>query len=164
MQRQIQMLCYLESKACVDFLSVGDWPWVSRIWLKNSNLKSNNIFKLSSVFLVLVYKFNYIFNVLLVNKLGLFKHWKYFLRFDVKFFKPFSYDYIFCYYPWNYSYLCLKKYDDRVIVDTGDVMSERHERIGRRIWINLSRLDEKDIVFELRLQFSFLGNGLQCKN
>jgi hypothetical protein len=56
------------------------------------------------------------------------------------------YDVIVCYYAWHYCLLKLDRLAEKVIVDTGDVMADRHERIGVRRSISLASDDERSVL------------------
>ena len=56
------------------------------------------------------------------------------------------YDAIVCYYAWHHRLLRLERAGAKVIVDTGDVMADRHERIGARRWISMTLEDEKAVL------------------
>ncbi|HEX4039813.1 MAG TPA: glycosyltransferase [Acidobacteriaceae bacterium] len=53
-----------------------------------------------------------------------------------------KYDRIVCYYAWHFQLLSLHRAGAKVVVDTSDVMADRHERIGTRRWISLTAADE----------------------
>jgi glycosyl transferase family 1 len=56
------------------------------------------------------------------------------------------YDLILCFYPWLHRLLRLERGGAKVIVDTGDIMADRHERTGARRWISLTAKDERDVL------------------
>lgn len=60
------------------------------------------------------------------------------------------YDRVVCYYAWHYHLLSLKRAGAKVVVDTGDVMADRHERIGARRWITLTAADEGAVLRSAR--------------
>jgi hypothetical protein len=56
------------------------------------------------------------------------------------------YDLILCFYPWLHRLLDLERAGDKVIVDTGDIMADRHERTGARRWISMASKDERSVL------------------
>ena len=148
MQRQHQWLKALCTAfpGRVDFLSLGSSPASARNWLKERGM---NITVLGGPF-ALVARLNamawYYGGVVLCNKL----RWVDCFRFPFRTPLPHTwlrrYSTIVCYYAWNYHLLCLHRAGTRVLVDLGDIMADRHERVGRRRWISLAKKDELAIV------------------
>jgi hypothetical protein len=56
------------------------------------------------------------------------------------------YHLIVCFYPWAFLLLDLRRAGSRVAVDLGDVMADRHQRIGVRRWISLASDQERAIL------------------
>lgn len=55
------------------------------------------------------------------------------------------YNAIVCYYPWGHRLLRLDRAAGKVIMDLGDIMADRHERVGVRRWITLTAKDENAV-------------------
>jgi hypothetical protein len=83
---------------------------------------------------------------LLACKLGWTRHFPFLMTTPLPAAMARRYDRIFCYYPWGVILLGLKRFGDAVAVNLGDVMADRHARIGMRRWISLSPADERRIV------------------
>lgn len=84
---------------------------------------------------------------LLACKLGWTAHFPFLVTTPLPHGMARRYDRIFCYYPWGVILLGLDRFGDAVSVNLGDVMAERHARIGMRRWISLSRRDEQRVVY-----------------
>ena len=55
------------------------------------------------------------------------------------------YSVIVCYYPWGHRLLRLDRAGGKVIMDLGDIMADRHERVGARRWITMTSKDENAV-------------------
>ncbi|HEY2469953.1 MAG TPA: glycosyltransferase [Terracidiphilus sp.] len=55
------------------------------------------------------------------------------------------YSVIVCYYPWGHRLLRLDRAGNKVIMDLGDIMADRHERVGARRWITMTTKDENAV-------------------
>ncbi len=148
MQRQHQVLAALcqEFPGRVDFLALAATPASARAWLSQVGLNA----KVLDGLFVTMARLNamawYYGNVVACNGLKLVD------QFRCPFITPLpravlsSYSRVVCYYAWAYLLLALIRAGDRVLVDLGDVMADRHERIGIRRWISLASADERSIV------------------
>ncbi|MGA8111902.1 MAG: glycosyltransferase [Acidobacteriaceae bacterium] len=56
------------------------------------------------------------------------------------------YDVIVCYYVWPWHLLGLERAGRKVVVDTGDVMADRHERLGSRRWVSVTQQREGAVL------------------
>ncbi len=130
----------------VDVLSLAASATKSRAWLRN---KGFNVNLLRGVF-PFVARWNTIAwyggGVILCNKL----RWINRFRFPLRTPMPDSwfrrYDLILCFYPWIHPLLGLERGGGKVIVDTGDIMADRHDRTGARRWISIRAQDERNIL------------------
>lgn len=148
LQRQIQWLHMLAALAPhgFDVLSLGAPPWRMRRWLERAGLRARVLSGPRACLAWMNFMAWYAGGVVLCNKL----RWARYFRF------PFTtplprptldrYERIVCYYPWAFHLLGLGRAESRVVLDTGDVMAQRHERIGTRRWISLSPQDEATLV------------------
>lgn len=148
MQRQHQWLLAL-CKAFpghVDFLSLGSSPASARNWFKARGM---NITVLDGPF-ALAARLNamawYYGGAVLCNKLRWVDRFRFPLRTPIPNTWLRRYRTIVCYYAWNYHLLGLQRAGTRVLIDLGDIMADRHERVGMRRWISLARNDELAIV------------------
>jgi len=130
----------------VDLLSLGAFPSVARKWLRNVGLQVRVLdgsYPLLACVNCIAW---YGGGVVVCNKLRWMKRF----YFPVATPLPQSwidlYDRIVAYYVWPYHLLRLDRAGGKVVVDTGDIMADRHERIGVRRWISLRAGDEKAVL------------------
>lgn len=148
MQRQhqwLQALC-TAFPGRVDFLSLGSSPVSARNWVKERGM---NITVLEGPF-ALIARLNamawYYGGAVLCNKLRWVDRFRFPFRTPIPNAWLRRYRTIVCYYAWNYQLLGLHRAGTRVLIDLGDIMADRHERVGVRRWISLARNDELAIV------------------
>jgi hypothetical protein len=148
MQRQHQWLKVLcvAFPGRVDFLSLGDSPASARNWLVAKGLDIRVLDCPFAMVAGLNARAWYYGGAVLCNKL----RWANRFRFPVRTPVPSAwlqrYRKIVCYYAWSYHLLCLQCAGERVLVDLGDIMADRHERVGVRRWISLAREDELSVI------------------
>ncbi len=144
-QRQLlAALCSLYES--VDLLSAGASIRRARAWVKDAGFRVN---VLGGFYPRLVRSNTVLWyggGVLLCNK----------LRWMDRFYFPFRtplpaswierYSTIVCYYAWHHRMLRLERAGAKVVVDTGDVMADRHQRTGARRWITLTAADEGAVL------------------
>jgi len=148
LQRQRQTLSVMCSlyEGAVDVLSLGASPASMRRWLSNVRLSAT---VLDSAYARLAHLNTtawYGGSVILCNKLRWIDRFRFPLRTPLPQSWIDRYNTILCYYPWAYCLLRLERGGHKVVVDLGDVMAERHERIGTRRWISLDTRDERSIL------------------
>jgi len=140
---QLQLLKALCSVyETVDLLSAGASNRQAREWLKNAGLQVNvlegfypSLVRLNSILW-------YGGGVILCNRLRLIDRFCFPIQTPLPQSWIEKYDKIVCYYAWHHRLLRLDRAGEKVVVDTGDVMAERHERTGARRWITLRAADE----------------------
>jgi hypothetical protein len=130
----------------VDLLSMGATPNAARKWVRTHGLPVNILSGLYAHVACLNTIAWYGVGAILCNK----------LRWIDRFYMPIHtplpasfierYDVIVCYYPWLHRLLNLDRAGRKVVVCTGDVMADRHERIGARRWITLDARDEAAVL------------------
>lgn len=147
LRRQEQFLHFMERNGVdVDFLSaISGCVDVSK-WANQNSLKISFWGGLYGFYVRSIYFLWRAINEVLCNKICLYEDFKtpyciYFPRIFAK-----KYDLIVCYYPWMYCLLGLSRFGEKVLVDLGDVMSNRHKRIGVKTWISLALDDERAII------------------
>jgi len=140
-QQILAALCALYPGA-VDVLALGASPSRSRTWLQERNL---DVHLLQGWFARLA-RWNallwYVGGVLFCNKLRWTRHFGFPLRTPLPQSWISRYKLILCFYPWAYRLAALERAGAKVIVDTGDVMANRHQRCEARRWISLASRDE----------------------
>lgn len=147
-QQQWQLLSMLVARYGdeVDLLSLGASAATARKWVRNTGLRLNVLDGLYAVAAHLNATLWYGGGVILCNKL----RWTDRFRFPLRTPLPQSwverYALIVCYYPWGHRLLRLDRAGNKVIMDLGDVMADRHERIGTRRWISMAEEDERAIL------------------
>ena len=147
-RRQQQLLDALceTFQGSVDVLSLAASVTKSRAWLRDKGFKVN---LLRGIF-PFVARWNTIAwyggGVILCNKLRWIDRFRFLFRTPLpeSWFR--RYDLILCFYPWIHRLLGLERGGAKVIVDTGDIMADRHERTGARRWISMTAQDERDVL------------------
>jgi len=142
----LSTLCSIHGNS-VDLLSLGASPATARQWLTQARLPVTVL----SGFYPLVARVNttlwYGGGVLLCNKLRWVDRFYFLLRTPLPRVWVDHYDIIVCYYPWPHRLLRLERAAHKVVADLGDVMADRHERIGIRRWISITATEEKAIFY-----------------
>jgi hypothetical protein len=146
LQRQIlAALCATYGKS-VDLLSLGAPAGRARNWLRDAGLSINVL----QGFWPWIARLNatlwYGGGVILCNKLRWIDRFYFPLQTPLPRRRIERYDVIVCFYPWAHRLLRLERAGRKVVVCTGDVMADRHERIGARRWISLQSSDERSIL------------------
>jgi len=151
-QQQHQILSTLCSiyRDSVDMLSLGATPATARHWLKDAGLPVN----VTDGFYPMAARLNttlwYGGGVVLCNKLRWIDRFCFPLRTPLPRSWVERYATIVCYYPWGHRLLRLDRAGNKVIMDLGDVMANRHKRIGKRRWISMASKDEAAILHSSR--------------
>jgi len=141
----LSTLCSLYGDS-LDLLSLGASPDVARRWLHQSGLQAT-VLDGTYPFLARVNTLLwYGGGAILCNKLRWVDRFYFPLRTPLPRKWMDRYDLIVCYYPWGHRLLRLDRIGDKVILDLGDVLADRHERIGTRRWISLAAEDERAIL------------------
>ena len=147
-RRQQQILSALCSHypGAVDVLSLGAGQLRSRKWLQHKRLGA----RVLRGWFARVAGWNarlwYAGGVLLCNKLRWATHFGFPIRTRIPQSWIDRYKLIVCFYPWAYRLTALERAGAKVIVDTGDVMANRHQRCGARRWISLASHDESLVL------------------
>lgn len=130
----------------VDLLPANASPARARSWLDQRGFRVNVLQGVYPFLVRLNTMLWYGGGVILCNRL------RWISRFYFPVFAPLPrawidrYDAIVCYYAWHHRMLRLERAGAKVVVDTGDVMADRHERTGARRWISMSLEDEKAVL------------------
>ncbi|WP_243317484.1 glycosyltransferase [Geothrix paludis] len=148
LQRQLQILKALEQAYSnrLDVLSLSSSPEETQRWLQNTGFKARALGGVYPQIARLNALAWYGGNVIACNKLKLIKHFTFPVTTPLPARLIDRYQTIVCYYPWAFHLLGLHRGGGKVVVDLGDVMAERHERIGTRRWISLRPRDERAIL------------------
>lgn len=148
MQRQhqwLQALCEA-FPGRVDFLSLGSSPASASKWVKERGM---NITVLGGLFAYVAWLNAmawYYGSAVLCNKLRLVDSFRFSVHTPIPNHWLRRYRKIVCYYAWNYHLLDLKRAGTRVLIDLGDIMADRHARLGVRRWISLTKCDELAVI------------------
>tara|TARA_X000000950_G_C13888350_1_gene649801 strand:+ start:84 stop:1190 length:1107 start_codon:yes stop_codon:yes gene_type:complete len=145
--REIQMLKYLSGKFNITYFNINSKNSDIIDYLTKNHLLID-IFQGSSFYLKyirLTFKLNYFLNYLLCSKLNLYSNYKFFLT--IGFSSLESYSKIFCFYsiPFHFLKLCNVKTKE-IIIDTNDVMLNRHNLLRTRVWWSFSQKKESEIL------------------
>jgi len=148
LQRQIQVMRALAPRFAegLDVLSLSSAPEVMDRWLRETEIPGRALKGLFPALSRWNFWLWYAGNVLLCNKLKVLSNFIFPVRIPLPSSVIAKYSMIVCYYPWGHVLLDLQRAGDKVVVDLGDVMGERHQRIGTRRWISLSAVTEKLIL------------------
>ena len=148
MQRQLQVLRALAQAypLRLDVLSLGSSSAKAQRWLDEMAIPAQALKGVHAQLARLNATAWYGGNVILCNKLKIIKQFIFPLITPVPRSTLERYRTILCYYPWAFILLGLHRAGKKVVVDLGDVMAERHQRIGTRRWISLRARDEKSIL------------------
>jgi hypothetical protein len=130
----------------VDLLSAGASLTKARHWLRNAGIQVNLVRGFFPALVRLNTMLWYVGGVILCNKLRIIDRFYFPIRTPLPRSWIDRYDVIVCYYAWHYCLLKLDRFAEKVIVDTGDVMADRHERIGVRRSISLASDDERSVL------------------
>ncbi len=143
-KRQHQVLSALCSEygEAVDLLALGAPVKRARRWLSERGLPVRVLSGAYPLMARLNTALWYGMGVLLCNRLRIIDHFRFLLRTPLPRQWIDRYETIVCYYAWPFHLLGLARAGDKVVVDAGDLMADRHERIGRRRWVSLSVADE----------------------
>ena len=140
----LQMLCAIYGQ--VDLLSMGALPSMARRWIRLQGLPVRTLdgffARLASLNCIAWYGGG----AILCNKLRWIDRFYFPIRTPLPRKWIDRYDAVVCHYAWPHRLLRLERAGRKVIVDTGDVMADRHERIGSRRWITLRASDERAVL------------------
>lgn len=148
-QLQRQLLATLSSlygEGAVDLLSLGAPPERARRWLQEAGLAIHVLEGCYPLLARLNATAWYGGGAILCNKLRWTDHFGFPLRTPLPRTWRERYDLIVCYYAWGHRLLRLDRAANKVIMNLGDVMADRHERIGVRRWISMDARDERAIL------------------
>ncbi len=144
-QQLLSALCALYGDS-VDLLSLGASTKQAQKWLADSGLEVKVLDGILPRLAWLNATLWYGGGAILCNKL------KWIERFYFPIQTPLpekciqNYDVIVCFYPWLHRLLKLERAGRKVVVDTGDIMADRHERTGARRWISMTAEDERKVL------------------
>lgn len=146
-QLQTQLISALcDMYESVDLLSLGATPNTARKWVRTLDLSVNVLGGIYAHVACLNAIAWYGVGAILCNKL----RWidRFYMPIHTPLPKSFieRYDVIVCFYPWIHRLLRLDRAGRKVVVCTGDVMADRHERIGARRWVTLDAHDEAAVL------------------
>jgi hypothetical protein len=147
-KRQYQFLSVLCSKygEGVDLLALDAAPTRARGWLRERGLSAQVLddgYSLAARLNAILW---YAMGVLLCSKLRMLNSFRFPLRTPLPRAWIDRYEIIVCFYAWPFHLLGMGRAGGKVVVDTGDVMAERHKRIGKRRWVSLSAEDEAAVL------------------
>jgi hypothetical protein len=148
-QQQLQLLSMLCSadiqEQSVDMLSLGAPPSVAREWVQQSGLPIRVLDGAYATLAHLNCALWYGGGVIFCNKLKWVDRFYFPLRTPLPRRLAERYDLIVCYYSWGHRLLALDRAGNKVVMDLGDIMADRHTRIGARRWISMAARDEEAV-------------------
>lgn len=151
LMRELQMLRMLERQGFdVTVLCLATRPSIMNKLLSSQNLNARSFRGPFAGFLMLSYFIWHSVNHVLCNVLNIQTNFRFFITLGLPARISDNFPEIFCYYPWAHRFLRLEQYKNKVTLDLGDIMADRHKRIGRREWISLSSADEKAVLCNSR--------------
>ncbi len=148
LQRQHQIVAALGElyPGCLDVMTLHSGPRTVSRWLSKIGVRAR---VLAGPYVSLA-RANamawYAGNIIARNRLGWGGDFSFPLRTPLPLSMIDKYDLIVCYYAWAFLLLRLDRAGSKVVVDLGDVMGERHRRIGARRWISMSSKAERSIL------------------
>lgn len=148
LQRQHQTLAALAEMypGHLDVMTVHSSARVLSRWLDEIGVRAR-VLKGPYAFLARINSLAwYVGNVIARNRLGRGGDFSFPFRTPLPEAMIDKYDFFMCYYPWAFLLLRLDRAGRKVIVDLGDVMGDRHRRIGARRWISISTTEERSIL------------------
>ena len=146
-QRQHQILSLLCSLGTpVDLLSLDAPPTTARRWLAERGIPATVLTGAYPLAARLNTTLWFGIGKILCERLGWQDHFHFPFRTPLPNRWMQRYSCILCFYAWAFHLLALSRAGSKVIVDLGDVMADRHQRIGARRWITLSHQDEESIL------------------
>ena len=129
----------------VDLLSLGAPVTTAQRWLDEKGLRVNVVHGVFPLLAYLNATLWYGGGAVLCNKLRCIDRFYFPLRTPLPRSWVDRYSVIVCYYPWAHRLLRLDRAGGKVVVDMGDIMADRHERVGTRRWITMAVKDEKAV-------------------
>jgi len=147
-KRQYQALSSLCSKygEAVDLLALAASAAAARCWLRERRLQANVLNGAYALAARLNSALWYGIGVIFCNKLRVINCFHFPFRTPLPRAWIDRYELIVCFYAWPFHLLELARAGEKVVVDTGDVMANRHERIGKRRWVSLSAAHEATLL------------------
>ncbi len=147
-QHQHQLLLMLVSLYgdSVDLLSLGASPATARKWVKDTGLPLNVLDGVYARAAHVNATLWYGGGAVLCNKLRWIDRFRFPIRTPLPRAWMDGYALIVSYYAWGHPLLGLERGGRKVIMDLGDVMADRHERIGTRRWISMAATDEQRVL------------------
>jgi hypothetical protein len=147
-KRQYQFLSFLCSKYgdAVDLLALDASPGRARSWLHERGLKAHVLdggYALAARLNAILW---YALGVVLCSKLHQIDSFRFLFQTPLPRAWIDRYEIIVCFYAWPFHLLGLARAGAKLVVDTGDVMADRHKRIGSRRWVSLSVADEAAVL------------------
>jgi hypothetical protein len=144
-QQLLSSLCALYDGS-VDVLSCAASFATASTWIHKKGFKANLLRGTFPFITHLNASAWYGGGAILCNKLRWIDHFYFPLRTPIPQSWFSRYDLILCFYPWLHRLLGLERGGAKVVVDTGDIMADRHERTGARRWINMTAKDERAVL------------------
>jgi len=144
--RQEQLIRQLSKIGDLDIINFGDSAPDTENWLASEGLKARVASGGLVTILRCLFRLWYYGNTIFCNKLRIYKYWKFFPRFRISVFSNCKYSHCIYYYLWPTQMVDVKNVVEQKYVDLGDIMGDRHERIGVRRWISINPLIEKSII------------------
>jgi hypothetical protein len=147
-QHQHQLLQALsdEFDGRVDVISVWESPKIAQAWINERGIRAR---VLSGLYASMA-RWNAILwqalGTALCCKLRLIDYFPFFLTTPLPRQMRNRYARVFSYYGWSVILLKLYREGEKLVVNLGDVMADRHERIGTRQWISFSPRDERFLL------------------
>lgn len=144
--RQAQFLHSLSKSHQVTILNTWASPKMTQNWLNEYKIQADVVNGLTALISRLYIRAWYYLNIIICNKLRLIKNFIFPFKLKIKIFESKPFDLLVFYYAWTPNLIDIKNPCNRVLIDTGDVMANRHERIGKKTWISLSSKDERNLL------------------
>lgn len=145
-QHQVLAALCLKYGDAVDLLALDAPVARARAWLRERGLTVRVLTGAYALIARLNATLWYGMGVLLCNKLRFTGNFRFLMPTPLPRAWIERYETIVCFYAWPFHLLGLARAGAKVVVDTGDVMADRHKRLGRHRWVSLSVADEAAVL------------------
>jgi hypothetical protein len=150
--RESQFLTFLSKHYKIYYFNVNSSIKEVDIYLKKNNFKANQLIlsNFKNLKVLILFRANYYLNYILSNKLKLYANYKLFFKIDYKYFSNFKNIISFYSIPFHFLSIDLLK-DSKVIIDTCDIMMNRHKLTNSTSWWSFSEKLERKLCNENNL-------------
>jgi hypothetical protein len=157
--REFQFLNFLSKHYKVYYFNVNSSVKNIDLYLKENNFEVTRLIlrKFKNLKILFLFRLNYYLNYILANKFKLYTNSKLFFKINHTYFKQFRN--IVSFYSIPFHFLSLEKLkDSKIIIDTCDIMMNRHKLTNSTSWWSFSEKLERKLCQENNLLL-FISNN-----